>query len=685
MTMNMNNREVYTDLKEITGEILGNNYFQAFKSYFKSFFSNLDVEQQEIAKDQKLYIAFITRRCSCLAYIFLQILREEKDSQINSYTNSVFGSDVTYLTDNSLINKGWEIGKLLLKKEENLPRIILADDSMSYGRAITSIMGQFENQVLKAIEEEADESLKQDAKQRFSEYRQRNISIRVYAEKKQTNLLKPQDAEILRSEIILPHYQWNDLSNRISELINNVNIANAAFVLSRGVNDQGVSPDQWNPEGWEKVDWEYQDHHQTVFFYPVSAGSGKYRAVCSVRCIECGTIDSYRLIPFVFLPALTKKQVEKMEERIFERLCSVSADPDESLQDNNAGYVSAVKYTTFEKLKKNELEHVTLRSRLDFVTMYLSFCMLNVFEEQTGIGPGDEERYDTEKVLWNYSDTQLRYEIVKRLILKDRTIAVFTQSEIVEILSSLDTTSFMEDLSLDKDQEEPEEQKIRQSRINQYLEEYLFELGMSVERAAHEAVLSRSKLGQYTLGSLQKRRYNPFYFFFADVQKLLRKKEIHICFVYELLSSILQMMDAGLMSIASIRMDESQGIGVGQEVRICEQALSVLPRRYMDHADVLMLVERRSSLQNKETLSYLKEYCSRAKDSNLLESSEDAETMAEKMLDYVEILRSAAQKVNYWTVGLKRQFAIIKPGEGVVIKYDNESIRKRREEFASCM
>jgi hypothetical protein len=42
--------------------------------------------------------------------------------------------------------------------------------------------------------------------------------------------------------------------------------------------------------------------------------------ICSVRSIECSIIDSYRLIPFVFLPQLDIAQLEDLEKSIFTKL-----------------------------------------------------------------------------------------------------------------------------------------------------------------------------------------------------------------------------------------------------------------------------------------------------------------------------------------------------------------------------
>ena len=270
-----------------------------------------------------------------MAYIFLQVLHEpyEQPGQEKSIpivyplTNTKQNDNVVFLTDNSLINKGWDIGQLLLEcvsdqeKVSGLPEITIADDSISYGRAITSVMNQLEEQVLKSIESADDKKMQEAAKLLWAEYKRQHISIQVYAKKDQTNLLKEPYTEIVKSAVTLPHYQWNDLSNRICELINNTNTANAAFVFSQGISDEVGEPDEWTkPEGWQKIDWTYREHRQVVFFYSIPENTSQYKAICSIRCVECSVKNSYRLIPFIFLPRLTAAQMETIEEEIFKRL-----------------------------------------------------------------------------------------------------------------------------------------------------------------------------------------------------------------------------------------------------------------------------------------------------------------------------------------------------------------------------
>jgi hypothetical protein len=172
------------------------------------------------------YVSFVTRRCSCLAYLFKQILLEREPSSFNQNSQS----NLIFLTDAALVGRGWDIGKQLSDPLADLPDVVLVDDLSSYGRALSTVLEQFQKQLEESNYEHSDIQ-----NVRIQSYKQDNISIQVYAEKKQTNLLPTTYDLKMNSATVLPPYQWNELSNRLSELLRNVNIANAAFMASKGV------------------------------------------------------------------------------------------------------------------------------------------------------------------------------------------------------------------------------------------------------------------------------------------------------------------------------------------------------------------------------------------------------------------------------------------------------------------
>ena len=688
-------------LAGITYQILGSRYFLGFYNYFKSFFMDLadrnnknDDSKRSEEETQHTYVAFITRRCSCLAYIFLRILCENEEKCRKIFEdNANPNRDVVYLTDCSLINKGWEIGQLLLEGKKNIPKIILADDAVSYGRTVTNIMGRFEEQVMKSIESASNELLQKAAKQSFGSYKQRNIVIRSYAQKKQTNLLKPQDAEIFQSEVEIPHYQWNDLSNRISELMTNIDMANTSFVFSRGIAEEENRPDQWNSDDWKKVDRVYRDHRTFMFYSPVSVGHRRYGGICTVRCVECGVNDSYRLIPFIFLPSMSADQLEILEKGIFDKL-KYSEKAENEKEDQTTDEKCGMEYDTFDKWKEKELNHVTLQSRFDFVTMYLSFSAMKIFEEENGIVTGEKDCYDSEKILWNYSDTDMRYRTAERLISEPEADILFSREEIWTILKSLQAedednvfyfSAEPESRKIQADQKTDQEKKRRD--LDRYLENYLFELAIGNEKASHEAILSKSKLGQYTLAGLQKRKYHPMNVFFSDLYGRIREDKRLICSGYELLSSILQLADAGLISVVSEYIDDEEAkYRVMQEVKICEQAPAALMRRYLDHTDIMMMLERSINFRSEEIVPYLEKYCIRLKEKDTAgQYKEEPEEMAETMAFCIRLLKRAGQKFSYWTVGLKRHYVSDKEKGGIRRDQDDLEIRNQRSFCADVL
>lgn len=638
-------------LKEIALEILGNVYFEEFYRFFKSIL----IEQKK-AKDKTTYISLITRRCSCLTYIFLQILREEKENI--PFTNKKYDDEVTFLTESALINKGWYIGQqLLLGNDGASPDIWIVDDSIAYGRALSNALEQFENEVRRSIESNQDKAKRAIAYEKFDKFKRNNISIHVLAEKQQANLLSNIYADVFHSQISLDSAQWNGLSNRISELIINVNVANAAFVVSKGTDQSLDSPGRQ----WIKIDKEYRDHKQSVFFRPLINSMGNYKAVCAIRCIQCSTINKYRLIPFVFLPPLSEMQIEEIERYIFRKFKGIIQE---------------------EELQDADFDQITLKSRLDFITMYISLSALSVFEKESQLDVGGADCYDWEKVLWHYSDTKLRYRIFKELFSMDHQDVLLSWVEIQEIVSRIRSDRY-----IDIDQELPRERLKDlkfQCDLDIKIEDYLYEYSVNVEREANQCLLEAVRLGDYTIARLSSIRYSDFFQFLEELRDKIDYKKDDKCHPLELLAGVFQMMDAGLMSIVSAPLKEGSERMVSHQIRICELAISVLPRRYYRHADKLMSLERKKWLTEEKIEQELTDYYNSLVKKGIIEDS-GADKFVQELKYYMDSMNSAAQKISYWTVGINRHYGIKRPKNGIRQLVKDSDMRKIREEYSSAI
>ena len=635
-------------LKEFAEKILGNNYFNRFYDFFKSIICSEQSAEKE-------YIAIITRRCSCLMYIFLQILRD--DTGEDWMTNADYDDKRIFITESALINKGWSIGQMLLNGNiKNLPKIVLIDDSIAYGRALSNTLEQLEEQIKYSIESCTDSLQKSIAYKHFDEFKENNISIQICVQRKQIYILPKAYYGLLKVKTSLEPTRWNSLSIRLSELISNVNVANAAFVLSKGIDQIPPTPD----DGWIQINQNYRGHRQKVFLLPFKSKGGNYKAVGAVRCIECSTIDNYRLIPFIFLPPLTERQIEKIENRIF------------------AIFLGAGIFNEYDKEEmQREVKEIVLKSRLDFITMYLSLSILYIFEKASGTFAIGSERYDLEKVLWHYSDTPHRFCALKKMVNGKNQKEFLSLMEIREIIDGIETDRYISDFIKASELGFMDEDK--QCKLNTWIEEYLFYISIEVEHEAHKCVLNSTRVGEYTIGKLSDIRYDCFFDFLEKLREYV-KENGHEFSSLELIAGVFQMMDAGLMSIVSAPLKNEESLKmVSHQIRICEAAIGILPQRYYLYCDKINDLSEGKWLKEDEIEKRLKEYFDVLYRNNLLrENDKNQEDFVQKLKKYLISMRYAAQNISYWMVGINRHYEIKKPGQGIdLIITDSEMLKKR--------
>jgi hypothetical protein len=425
-------------LSSIAEAILGSDTYQGLYTFFKN------IIQREEKDGETYYIAFITRRCSCLAHLFLRILKGENYSSEN-----VSGRcNVKLLTNTALVNFAWKIGQkivsIAMKREhkeysgtsekggaddtiEHLPYVILVDDAISYGRTLSGVLDGFEKVLDQAISayRSAWEGITNEQIELIDRLRENflknRIRVRIYAEKEQTKLLSSSTAQILTCEKKMNHYRWNDYSVRLTELVSNADVANTAFVLSAGANAVPKDFAEW-ASVWDAHKSEYAGHEQTVFlFKPVK------RAICTVRYIQCGVNTNYRVVPFVILPELTESSFLELENKVIS-----------DIQDKLRVYDGKTDSTGELELKKH-LCHQTMRSRLEFVTMYLSTSLLKIFVQQ--IGEIDSKSFDLEKIITNYADCREKMGLLRLLVTafapENSADLLYGEDELIGILNEL--------------------------------------------------------------------------------------------------------------------------------------------------------------------------------------------------------------------------------------------------------
>lgn len=641
-------------LEGVTCFILGGKYFSEFEVFLKPYINETEKET---------YTLFITRRCSCLAYIFKRILEERKGAKIKLGKNHL-------LTNSALINLAAVIASRLaeLGDEAELPDIYLIDDSISYGRAVTNIADLFLHRLSSVLKK-----LGQDQPEKRSRaYVKNHVKIRVYAKKDQYDLLSTEYRELTKAERTIPQCEWNDISTRVSELINNADVANAAFVFSAGVDQIPSAVD----ETWRTIETNYYQHRQVTFMRAIPDEASP-KAVCAVRCFPCSVGVKYRIVPFLFFPKLRVDELAKMEDVIFERLGNAA---EKATEDGRTIKPFADKLARYRAV-------TTRRSRAEFVTMYLSQSLLLAFTQKHCAEQMELHDYDCEKVNWTYSyfDSELTEwnDFFSEQRLNDPSLWLPEEEVYRTISEAVNRTAFT-DIAYQGEQipfraggvpgkaEEEKALAVRQCPdilANQF-EDLLFARAIESEQKAHDMAAKRYFLldsqrfkgepdRRYELGEFEKDLY----------QQTGRERSADALRQFgltDLLAMTFQMMDTGLMSIVTrdIADDVYGGDGeyhvLEQQVRVCEQALCAYPRRYQPYMKDMEELVKRYDWTEVETYKLVLRYQVEPKLRKLLNAGDTGEydDLIQQLKDFLFAFKVASQKMENWDAGVVRRFAV---------------------------
>ena len=644
-----------SSIKESTEMILDKQYFEGFSMFFNQLFDQ--------AQNKNTYLAFVARRCSCLACIFLQILgKQNKDISER------------FLTDNSLLNFGASIGRRLAREQsytEELPRIILVDDMLSYGRAVMNTLNKFKEKIDTAMSERGIPEEKRH--ELIEEYFYRKVSVRVYAEKDQATLLPVAYRKIITGNIVLERSLWNDLSIRLSELLLNSDVANAAFVMTADIpknqekifEKQKKRLEEKEPSQWIHLENTYRKRTLDVYFRPIPSRDN-CKLLASVRCTRSVGDTAYRLSPFVFFAEpLSEVTLIKLEQFLFE--------------NREEGYDA--KYASL----------YTRQNRLEFVTMCISQTILSDFLREVGFSPAKKGTvsvipydYDREKVSWNFKSLDM--SLLVKNFLSENMRRAFAIDDLCQLFFKESRFPLEAPVSI-----------TRKQMIAEF-ENVLFHLSISGEVEAYNAASRRVRPPQSSIDLLYSRMQKgsvPEFIHFIWERMMERYKGDDFvadrgmgerpATMFDLIAVMFQMMDAGMMSVVS----RDSG-GLRQEIRICEQAMALCPRRNYCHLDVLQDISDTNwySREGRRRV-YLGRYseainrvttnsCVRV--DRLNEIGVSVSATAEELVDFLEQLEQAGQKCSDWFLGLCRHFYIDTDNGNVVTKFDGDIPWEQRRE-----
>lgn len=694
------------DLKSVAQKILGERYYDDLWNFLQPFLIEGKDEGTESQAINKLTL-FVTRRLSCLADIYIRI------------NGCTLPKNRRYLTNSALINAANWVAKQIADKNEPVPTIEVVDDSISYGRAIVNILDVFKLKLIDYLKAHGVQNAEAEAEA----YIRDRVSVHIYMRKMHGTLLPQEYRSNLSAVRKEEDYVWNDFSNRVSELISNADVANAAFVLSAGLN---AIPESCG--GWTRIETEYHKKKEWVFFKKIGKKENGSIAIAAIRCFRCSGSDMpYRIVPFIFLPELDREKLDWIE--------------------NKSIFLDNVALKPIICLNKDMYRQTnTLRSRQEFVTMYLSQSLLLDFCEKSGIsqcnnaGMYDLEQYDTQKVEWNYDDLlpigENRRTLLKPEHLNNRELWL-SADEIEAIFAERFTELAIPEEVFGKQTSDLTPEDI--NRFVELYENYVFECGVQAEQEAKELIEKPYRPTVWQCAAKDPDRRRSFKVVLEEMLKLLNaaknpewkrnftemlnemseyiEQKYFDIDLFHFLGYTLQMMDAGLISVVERvkeEFSERDSVKMEQQVRTCEQALAILPKRCYDSIDVAGAVNEEfdwtrsgisddyiSVLRNRIAPT-LERYVAAVQNIIrypemyvLIHDENDTKVEQRKYCDdlcrMLRGLKKASQSVENWSVGMSRHYIVNDSGQIEGVNHDGGKLRcelyciylQNRKEFLS--
>ena len=117
---------------------------------------------------------------------------------------------------------------------------------------------------------------------------------------------------------------------------------------------------------------------------------------------------------------------------------------------------------------------------------------------------------------------------------------------------------------------------------------------------------------------------------------------------------------------------------LSQNVKDCEQAMAALPKRYYCHLDALDALDKDNGLTLQGIRKKLGRYLIALQEdmTNNPQCNCTVRETVEELTFYLQKLRHAAQKVEYWKLGMNRHYVINQ--EGALLLY----VEYMREKYA---
>ncbi len=573
------------DLRSVAETYLGERHFESLSTFFKKIWTNTP---------QYRYRVFMARRCFNLNEVFMKILLEKRE-----------GYDLTGMMSNqALLLQAEDVARRYVETGKIDP-ILIVDDIIIHGRTIQKLLYDFEETVGRALERLGAGSgpLYGNLHKNLTDA----VSIQVYLANKGKFLLSTDYFWRLSWVSHVERIEWQEISQRISWLLQDSEIANTSFVIS-ALSNQKILP--ISPK-WKRVQWRLRERKETVYFSRLRSDAPEGGEILlSVRSYPvCDVAGNRRLlfVPFVFggeshwlsseelWPSFTLLLRELFEKR--------SHQPD------------------FPPLREN----IPATLRVQLVHLFFSAVVLRRFCEDMYGGIPERLEYDLEKVGRNFGAPEIG--VLLKEVLRNSPISAFCERYMQMHFQGFSE----EEIAWEREEETPDDWM--RFRLNRDLEDLIFKVGLESEREAF----------------LQIQEYRIFYpenetGDVCSFYELIGDKKVRQYPLCYRLASALMLADAG---VGSLTPKDAKG-RERLMFRAGEQALFCKARQYTVFIPALITIENQYYQYGKKAVidqaekfqAYLEEHLSF--DRNVFSS----------LGELIREMYSVGQQVGMWNINL---------------------------------
>jgi len=567
-------------------------HYEYMKDLFLDAFSLLD----RAVDGADVFVVFIARRCFILSALFLRSLIHRLGYE------RYFERQRHILSDGGLRIQVKTIAEKFFYDDSYKCEIYLYDDILIHGRSIGSLLSSaesiFANTYL-ALKEKNPAEGRDYTRTELHDIFLNFVTIKIGYINTQPNLLRERyksKLTITSKNYVEPRI-WRDMSNRITKLIFDAQIPNAAFIpgiMFGRISD--ISSRQTVKKRfahfmdvnhgfrtWRCVESEYNDRKMDCYLAVIPSETN-IQSVFSIRCT-----DNY-MIPFVFLQRIDSQWLLKIENGIVSRL---------KKREYGFNQINDLQYLLRGLSNADKLTSIYA----ELITMILSISLLRSFLEDlhfsvitSAIDAAEYiKKYTTLPIIMSNYAYNSTIEHLAEYLLNPDIIPLFTISELRDLISDHDSTAgnIIEKIGDITIQPLDENDK---NRFIDRLEKVVFRYGADSEQEAFRIstgyIAPSYESVEYFYFPLKNNLENVIFGLYDDSGWMAQHVSVEDAFTY-----ILQLMDYGSLALTTGTDKEDNYF---QCLKAGEQSLNEMAKRYALCLPIMREIEKRCSRQGRQ-------------------------------------------------------------------------------------